>query len=59
MDPVLKEIYSTVLGAAPYVLGAYGLLWLGLMVYIAMGVRRTSALEKQIAVLEESLSSEV
>jgi CcmD family protein len=56
MDPVLTEIYRTVLGAAPYVLAAYFLLWLGLMGYIAFGLRRVTALEKQIDVLEESLA---
>jgi len=56
MDPVLVEIYRTVLGAAPYVLAAYFLLWLGLMAYIAFGLRKVTALERQIAVLEESIS---
>jgi len=56
MDPVLTEIYKTVLGAAPYVLAAYGLLWLGLMGYIAFGLRKVTGLEKQIAVLEEAMA---
>lgn len=56
MDPVLQQIYKTVLGAAPYVLAAYGLLWVGLMGYIALGIRRVSKLEKQLDVLEESLA---
>ncbi len=56
MDPILTEIYRTVLGAAPYVLAAYVLLWLGLIVYIALGIRRVSALEKQLQVLEDSVA---
>ncbi len=56
MDPVLVEIYRTVLGAAPYVIAAYFLLWLGLMVYIAFGLRKVTALEKQIDVLESSIA---
>ena len=28
MDPVLAEIYSTVLGAAPFVIAAYALIFL-------------------------------
>lgn len=56
MDPVLIEIYRTVIDAAPYVLAAYGLLWIGLMAYIAYGLRRVAGLEKQIAVLEESMA---
>jgi CcmD family protein len=55
MDPILAEIYKTVLGAAPYVLAAYALLWVGLMGYIAMAMRRVSALERQLDVLTESL----
>ena len=56
MDPVLQQIYKTVIDAAPYVLAAYGLLWLGLMGYIALGIRRVSKLEKQIDILEETLA---
>jgi len=56
MDPVLTEIYRTVLGAAPYVLAAYFLLWLGLMAYVAFGLRKVTALEKQLEVLEESIA---
>jgi len=56
MDPVLSEIYKTVLGAAPYVLAAYALLWVGLMGYIALGIRRVSALEKELTILEEAVA---
>jgi len=55
MDPILSEIYKTVLGAAPYVLGAYFLLWLGLMGYIAIGIRKVTALEKQVEILEDAV----
>lgn len=53
LDPILTEIYRTVLGAAPWVLAAYALLWIGLMGYIAFMVRRVGGLEKQVAVLED------
>ena len=56
MDPVLSEIYKTVLGAAPYVLAAYVLLWVGLFGYVAFVMVRMNGLEKQIAVLEEAMS---
>lgn len=56
MDPILVEIYRTVIDAAPYVLAAYALLWIGLMGYIALGIRRISALEKQVDVLEDAVS---
>jgi CcmD family protein len=56
MDPVLQEIYKTVLDAAPYVLAAYLLLWIGLMGYIAFGIRRVSNLEKELAVVEDAIA---
>jgi CcmD family protein len=56
MDPVLAEIYKTVLGAAPYVLAAYVLLWVGLFGYVAFVMVRMTGLEKQIAVLEEAMA---
>ena len=56
MDPVLAEIYKTVLGAAPFVLAAYVLLWVGMFGYVAFVMVRLNGLEKQIAVLEEAMS---
>jgi hypothetical protein len=56
MDPVLVEIYKTVLDAAPYVIAAYFLLWLGFVVYVAYGVRKVTAVEKQLEVLEQSIT---
>jgi hypothetical protein len=56
MDPILAEIYSTVLTAAPYVIGAYALMWLVLLAYvliITFGIKRT---ERQLAALEEALA---
>jgi len=56
MDPVLVEIYKTVLGAAPFVLAAYVLLWVGMFGYVAFVMVRLNGLEKQIAVLEEAMA---
>lgn len=53
MDPVLAEIYSTVLDAAPFVIAGYALLFLvlcGYVVYIMTKLKRT---EKKLAALEE------
>jgi hypothetical protein len=55
MDPILAEIYSTVLTAAPYVIGAYALMWLVLLVYVVITVLGLKKTEKQIAALEEAL----
>jgi len=56
MDPVLVEIYRTVIDAAPYVLAAYVLLWVGMMGYLVLGVRRVSALERELAVVEDAVA---
>ncbi len=56
MDPVLQEIYRTVLDGAPFVLGAYFLLWLGLFGYAFMITKRLKGVEKELAVIEESVS---
>jgi CcmD family protein len=56
MDPVLAEIYKTVLGAAPYVLAAYVLLWVGLFGYVTLVLVRIGGLEKQIGVLEDAMA---
>lgn len=55
LDPVLQAIYSTVLPAAPYVIAAYALLWVGLMLYVTMTLRRVSRLERQVTVLEDAV----
>jgi hypothetical protein len=56
MDPILVEIYSTILTAAPYVVGAYALMWLALLTYVlsmTAGLRRS---ERQLAALESALA---
>ncbi|MDR1082952.1 MAG: hypothetical protein LBL27_03680 [Coriobacteriales bacterium] len=57
MDPILAEIYSTVLTAAPYVIGAYALMWLVLFVYVLIVVLGLKKTERQMAALEEALAS--
>jgi len=56
MDPILQEIYSTVLGAAPYVVAAYGLMWLVLLVYVLVVVSGLKKTERRVAALEEELA---
>ena len=56
MNSVLAEIYSTVLEAAPFVIAAYALLWLTVLIYVVIvtfGLKKT---EKQIAILEEAFA---
>ncbi len=57
MNPILADIYSTILPSAPYVIGAYALLWAALFVYVSMIVRGMKKTEAQIAVLEEELAA--
>ncbi|MCL1798086.1 MAG: hypothetical protein FWG24_07255 [Eggerthellaceae bacterium] len=56
MNSVLEEIYSTILPAAPYVIGAYALIFLGLFVYVLIVVLGLKKTEKQMDVLEELLA---
>ncbi len=55
MDPTNQEIYQLVLHDAPYVIGAYAILWVALMAYVGIVFRRLMRLEKEVAVLEESM----
>jgi CcmD family protein len=57
MDPILAEIYSTVLDAAPYVIAAYALMWLVLLLYIVFTSRSLKAVEKQVVALEEAIAA--
>jgi hypothetical protein len=57
MDPILAEIYSTVFTAAPYVIGAYLLMWLVLFAYVLIVVLGLKRSEKRMAALEEALNS--
>lgn len=56
MNPVLAEIYSTILPSAPYVIAAYALIWLVLFAYVFIVVRGLKKTEAQMAVLEELLA---
>lgn len=52
----MNEIYSTVIPAAPFVIGAYALIWVTLVVFVGLALRRVGQLEKELGVLEESLA---
>lgn len=56
MDPVLQQIYQLVNPSLPYVIGAYGVLWLGLMVYVGVTLSRLGKLEKQLVLVEDALA---
>jgi CcmD family protein len=50
------ELYALVLQDAPYVIAAYAILWVALIVYVTMVLRRIMRLEKEVTVLEESVA---
>lgn len=57
MDPVLAEIYSTVLGAAPFVIAAYALIFLVLCGYVVLIMTKLKRTEKKLAALEEHVDA--
>ncbi len=57
MDPVLAEIYSTVLGAAPFVIAAYALIFLVLCGYVVFIMTKLKRTEKKLAALEEHVDA--
>jgi CcmD family protein len=56
MNPVLEEIYSTIIPSAPFLIAAYALIWLVLLVFVFVSLRGMKRTEAQIAVLEEAVA---
>ena len=56
MNEILIEIYSTVVPSAPYIIAAYALMWLALLVYVFIIMRGMKKAEDQMAVLEEAIA---
>ena len=54
MDPILVEIYSTVAPSAPYLIAAFALLWVALLVYVVIIMAGTKKAEQQLTLLEEA-----
>ena len=57
MNPILGDIYSTVIPSAPFIIAAYALLWAALLVYVVIVVRGLKKTEAQMAVLEEAIAA--
>ncbi len=57
MDPILQEIYSTVVPSAPFLIAAYALLWAALLVYVVVMQRGLKNSEKRLDLLETELAS--
>lgn len=56
MNPILADIYSTILPSAPYIIAAYALLWVALLVYVLMVFRGTKKATAQLTLLEEAVA---
>ena len=55
MDPILSEVYSTVLPAAPYVLAAYIGIWLVLFIFVLVLWRKSKHTSEDIKALKQAL----
>ncbi|HIT52100.1 MAG TPA: heme exporter protein CcmD [Candidatus Aveggerthella excrementigallinarum] len=53
MNPVLEEIYSTIIPSAPFVIGAYALVFLVLFAYVAFVLTKLKGVERKMDALEE------
>lgn len=56
MNPVLADIYSTVIPSMPFIIAAYALMWAVLLIYVFVSINGLKKAEKQIAVLEEAVA---
>lgn len=56
MNPILSDMYSTVLPSAPYIIAAYAIVWLALLVYVLVVIRGLKKTEAQMAVLEDAIA---
>ena len=56
MNPVLADIYSTVIPSMPFIIAAYALMWAVLLIYVFVSIGGLKKAEKQIAVLEEAVA---
>ena len=57
MNPILVDMYSTVAPSMPYIIAAYALVWLVLLVYVCIVVRGLKKTEAQMALLEEAIAA--
>ena len=55
MDPILAEVYSTVLPAAPYVLAAYVGIWLTLFAFVFALWRKSKRTESDLDAIKRAL----
>lgn len=51
----MTDIYAQVVPQAPYVIAAYGIIWVSLLVYVGMVFSRLKRIEKEISVVEAAV----
>ena len=55
MDPVLADVYSTALTSAPFVIAAYALIWVILLVFVVMMIAKSRKTDKDIDALRDAV----
>ena len=57
MNPILSDIYSTVIPSAPFIIAAYAIVWAALLIYVIITVRGLKKTEAQMALLEQAIKT--
>lgn len=52
MNPILQDIYSTIIPSAPFIIAAYALFWVVLLLYVVKLARTAQKLSRDIDTLE-------
>ena len=56
IDPTNAELYRLALTDAPFVIGAYAVLWVAMIVYVTLVLRRIMRMEKEVALLQDTVA---
>lgn len=56
MEATNAELYRLALHDAPFVIGAYAILWVAFVGYLSIVLRRIMRLEKEVAVIESAVA---
>lgn len=58
-DPTNLELYRLAIADAPFVIGAYAILWAAFVVYLTMVLRRIMRLEKEVEIVEDAVGRRI
>ena len=59
MNPILADMYSTVAPSMPFIIAAYAIVWLALLVSVIFAMRGMKKTEAQMALLEEAVAQKL